>query len=171
MRLTPFILPNIVVWIPSFVILSAMFYIVLKYFGFHIGWILKMSEYGWIWRKLSFVLLWIHEKDNIFKNIFEMFMNIMFYYLVLCVILCLVKFQTCHAADPILSQTTVTDSAGNSADENSVVTFASIPTVSSYKASNSSYSSTGLEWYYSLHTLFIDTLVFPDGFPTGKIIR
>ncbi|KAJ8316882.1 hypothetical protein KUTeg_004786 [Tegillarca granosa] len=81
----------------------------------------------------------------------------------------MVKFQICLAADPTLSQTTVTDSAGNSADENSIVTFASIPTVTSYKASNTSYSSTGLEWYYSLHTLIIDNLVFPDGFPTETI--
>lgn len=86
-------------------------------------------------------------------------------FLVLSVAICV-----CGAADPELTAETLTDSAGNTADAESKVTFADLPTAS-YLASNDTYSDTGVEWWYNFANFFIDNIVFPEGFPTSEYFK
>ncbi|XP_052098377.1 prominin-1-like isoform X2 [Mytilus californianus] len=80
-------------------------------------------------------------------------------------------FHFGKTADPVLSWTTWTDSAGNTANENSDVTWAQIPLPAntSYKLGAINYDSRGLEPLYNFAKAFINGAVFPYGVSWGVI--
>ncbi|KAL5021210.1 hypothetical protein ScPMuIL_000365 [Solemya velum] len=75
----------------------------------------------------------------------------------------------CGCADPTLSENTVTDSAGNTADANSVITWVPIPSGKSYNASSSSYDAKGMETLYDMAKNFVGLCLFPSGYPSALI--
>ncbi|KAJ8316881.1 hypothetical protein KUTeg_004785 [Tegillarca granosa] len=90
--------------------------------------------------------------------------------LIIQIFLLLIFVNICGGTDPELTSETLTDSVGNSADVNSKVSFADLPTAS-YLASNDTYSETGVEWWYNFVNFFIVDIVFPKGFPSSTIAK
>lgn len=89
-------------------------------------------------------------------------------WIVLTFTLCCVR--NVYTADPVLSWTSWTDSVGNTADQNSDVTFAPIPMPSNltYKGGAIEYDSRGLEPLYKFTKAFINGAVFPYGLDWSK---
>ncbi|XP_060065565.1 prominin-1-A-like [Ylistrum balloti] len=69
-----------------------------------------------------------------------------------------------HTADPTISEATISDNSGNSADENSTITWVSSSSTVDYKADDLSYSDGGLTTLNSMAKGFVN-LCFPGGFP------
>ncbi|XP_021352519.1 prominin-1-A-like isoform X1 [Mizuhopecten yessoensis] len=78
--------------------------------------------------------------------------------------LCVIIVTGRHTADPAISQATVTDATGNSADENSTITWATLTTTVNYKADDLSYSDGGMSTLNSMAKGFVN-VCFPAGFP------
>lgn len=72
-----------------------------------------------------------------------------------------------HGADPVYSPQTIMDASGNTADNSSKVTWASLPAGDDFVASSPSRVSEGLTAYYDFMHNFINS-VFMKGIPDGR---
>ncbi|XP_033756906.1 prominin-1-A-like isoform X2 [Pecten maximus] len=78
--------------------------------------------------------------------------------------LCVIVVTGRHTADPTISQATVTDTSGNSADEYSNITWISSSSNVNYKADDLAYSDGGMATLNNMAKGFVN-LCFPGGFP------
>ena len=85
---------------------------------------------------------------------------------ILCVTITLFISKV-YGDDPVFSPSTLNDSAGNFADQDSVVTWADLPASEPYIAGNPSRISEGLTPYYNFMHSFVGG-VFPVDIPDCK---
>lgn len=74
-------------------------------------------------------------------------------------------FNFGYCADPVLTPETLTDSGGNSANANSTIKWAPLPSFDSYKAGDIKYDASGLAPMNNFAKSFINGAVFPLGVP------
>nr|XP_034328960.1 prominin-1-A isoform X7 [Crassostrea gigas] len=70
-----------------------------------------------------------------------------------------------YCDDPVLTPATLTDSGGNTANANSSIKWAPLPSFDSYKAGDIEYDSSGLAPLNNFAKSFINGAVFPLGVP------
>ncbi|XP_078312630.1 prominin-1-A-like isoform X2 [Crassostrea virginica] len=80
-------------------------------------------------------------------------------------VILLTLFNQACCADPVLTPRTLTDAAGNSADDNSTIKWAPLPSFDPYKAGDIEYDSSGLAPLNNFAKAFIRGGVFPYGVP------
>ena len=84
-------------------------------------------------------------------------------------VILLTLFNWAFCADPVLTPRTLTDAAGNSADDNSTIKWAPLPSFDPYKAGDIEYDSSGLAPLNNFAKAFIRGGVFPYGVPWGML--
>lgn len=84
-------------------------------------------------------------------------------------VILLTLFNWACCADPVLTPRTLTDAAGNSADDNSTIKWAPLPSFDPYKAGDIEYDSSGLAPLNNFAKAFIRGGVFPYGVPWGML--
>lgn len=76
-----------------------------------------------------------------------------------------------YCDDPVLTPATLTDSGGNTANANSSIKWAPLPSFDSYKTGDIEYDSSGLAPLNNFAKAFINGAVFPLGVPWGKYLN
>lgn len=76
-----------------------------------------------------------------------------------------------YCDDPILTPKTLTDSGGNTANANSSIKWAPLPSFDSYKAGDIKYDASGMAPLNNFAKSFINGAVFPLGVPWGKYLE
>ena len=72
-----------------------------------------------------------------------------------------------NGADPVYTDPTISDTAGNTADQNAVISWADLPAGTAYNSGNPSRVSEGLAPYYDFMHNFVGS-VFPKDIPDCK---
>ena len=89
--------------------------------------------------------------------------------IVMALALTLMTLASVDAADLTYTPQTLTDSVGNTADENNNVDWAPVPAGTPYKGESDTLADGGLEPYFNMVNTFLDVLVMNEP-PYGKII-
>lgn len=76
-----------------------------------------------------------------------------------------------YCDDPVLTPETLTDSGGNTANANSSIKWAPLPSFDSYSAGDIKYDASGMAPLNNFAKSFINGAVFPLGVPWGEYLE
>jgi len=87
--------------------------------------------------------------------------------MLLTALLCFCVLVPLCTADPVFSPQTLTDAAGNQADQDAVITWTELPVGNPYLLSNPTRIRQGLAAFYGMMHGFVSA-IFIHGIPDGK---